>query len=192
MTLTRRVKLAVLTSADVTKLNGCIQSLTDTEAKYRPKATAVQYIAAQLGVSERTAKEWVRRARPMSRRTTMTHEFFELYETIANLLVESLEGAVWQTAMTAGGRDAMKAAMYLLPRVNEERYGDNVEEPDSDDVLNIADEPQETFDAMTPAQLMELESQQQRVVDAREKTATLILQARQKAMADKILTEQVH
>jgi hypothetical protein len=186
-----RVKFIVLTAADVARLEGCIQTLADTDSRYRPKATAVDFIAAQLGVTPRVVREWIRRARPMARRTDITEAFWCVYEKIASLLVESIEAAIYATAATVGGRDQMKAALWLAPRVHPERYGDAVEE-DSADVLAISDVEQEAFDVMTPEQLLELERAQQQVIDAQARAEAVIKEARAKVLANEINASRVH
>jgi hypothetical protein len=188
-----RIKLAVFTEADVTRMEGCIQTLAEADPKFRPKAGPIDYIAAQLGVSRIVVKEWVRNARPISRRTELTNLFWGIYERVAELLVEQLESSVWTTATTTGGRDALKAAMFLLPIAHPEKYGDVSEEHDESDVLNIADVEQEVFDAMTADDLEKLDRWQEKVVEIQENAARLIKEKRAKVLAAETASEdRVH
>lgn len=187
-----RVKFISLTDADITRLEGCIQTLTGEDARFRPKSSAIDYIAAQLGVSSKVVREWVRRARPMARRTETTNAFFCAYEKIAALLVEQLEVSVWQTATTPGGRDATKAALWLMPRVNPECYGDEDDEDDSSDLLSVSDVPQEVFDAMTPEQLATLDKAQQMVIEAMAMQEAVVKEAQAKVLAAEIAEQNVH
>jgi hypothetical protein len=188
-----RIKLAVITTADLTKLEGLIQHLSDIQdPRLRPKSSSIDYIAAQLGVSSRVVREWVRNARPMSRRTAITNLFFGAYEKISDLLVEQLESTLWTTATTAGGRDAMKANLFLLERVHPERYGEVPDETDDADVLAISDVEQEVFDAMTADDLEKLERWQQKIVEIQENAQRLIKDKRAKVLAAEIAEDQVH
>lgn len=182
----------VLTNSDIDKMEGWIQQLVDTDAKFRPKAQAIDYIAQKFGTSARIVREWVKGARPLSRQTAITGRFFCAYERIAELLVEQLESTLWTTATTTGGRDSVKAALYLLPRVHPERYGDVPEEVDDSDVLNIADVEQEVFDAMSVDDLEKLERWQEQIMEVQEKAQMLIKTKRAKVLAAATAEDPVH
>jgi hypothetical protein len=187
-----RIKLLVLTPDDIRRLEGSIQSLTDMDPKFRPKARPVDYIAGKLSISPKIVQEWVRKARPLSRRTAITNLFWGAYERISDLLVEQIEAAVYTAATTTGGRDQMKAALFLLPRVHAERYGEVPDEETDDDVLSISDVEQEVFDAMNSDELEVLERQRQKVIEAQATTEALLKKVRAQVLAKEIAEDRVH
>lgn len=157
---------------DLDRLEGLLQQLRETDAHARPKATTTKLIAEHCGFPEQTVREWVRKIRPLSKRSTTEKHFFDLYDQIAGLLSERCVANIYDLAVPGpSARDAFKANKWLLERLHPDVYDPAVAdesamtEPD-DGVLDLSSVPQEIFDAMTPAELERVERLEQQVEDA--------------------------
>lgn len=183
-----RAKALTVRQEDVRRLEGVAQSLADMEPMQRPRAEAVDHIAQQLGVRRRTVQEWIRLIRPMSRRNDTAEAFFSVYEKIANLLSENLETNLW-SMVKPGERDAFRAATWLLPRVNPERFDpatQSVAEADDDDVFDTAGVSQDVFDSMTDDEREMLASYRQTVLDAVDAYELLVRSVQARLMAEEL------
>jgi hypothetical protein len=153
---------------DIRRLEGLAQSLGDMEARQRPKAEAADYVAQHLGVQRRLVQEWVRLARPASRRNETAERFLCVFDAIARRLSEPLFDSVWSLA-TAGDRDAFRAATWLLPKVDPSRFDPAVADAQDDvedDVFATSGVPQEVFDELTDVERAQIDALRKTVLEA--------------------------
>lgn len=185
-------KALTIREADVLRLEGIAQKLVEMKPADRPKTEAYAYIGQQLGIARSTVRDWVRQIRPMTRRKDTAAAFFDVYERIAELLSENLETRVWD--MTApGGRDAFRAAAWLLPRVNPERFDPTVQnvETADDDVFSTAGVPQEVFDSMSDERRERIAGYRQKMLELMEAYELELQEAAAELMAQD-LAERRH
>lgn len=142
-----RAKVLTVKQSDVMRLEGCAQQLAEMDPKDRPKAEAADYVAQKLGVRRSLVQEWVRLTRPATMRGDTAGAFISVFDRIATLLSEKLYANMWSLA-TPGERDAFKALMWLLPRVDPGRFDPTAQEQDGDedDVFDTSSVSQEVFD----------------------------------------------
>ena len=180
-------RVLTVKEGDIMRMEGLIAKLSDYEAGDRPKAEAANYVAAQLGVSVRVVKDWIRLARPMTNRSDTAARFFLAYERIADLLSENLNARVWSMTVP-GERDAFKAVTWLLPRVNPERYDSSIQhaEVEEDDVFSTSGVPQEVFDALTDEQRSEIAELRATMHACMERYETIIKEAQSSVLAQEL------
>jgi hypothetical protein len=169
---------------DIMRLEGLAQKLSDYEPEDRPKAEAAQYIAQHLGISRAIVRDWVRLARPATRRNDTAAAFFSVYERIADLLSENLHARVHAMSVP-GQRDAFKAAMWLLARIWPDEYDPKfagAEAPD-DDVFSTAGISQEVFDALTDEEREAIAGLRATMHECMERYEVLMQQAQARVIA---------
>ena len=173
--------------ADILRLEGLAQQLSDYEPEFRPKTETVAYIAQHLGVSRNVVKEWVRLVRPMTRRPDTAARFFDVYERIANLLSENIYARVHAMSVP-GQRDAFKAAQWLLKRIYPDEYDPAVADAEvsDDDVFSTAGISQEVFDALTDEQRDEIAELRATMFAAMERYEVIMKAAQQRVLAQQI------
>lgn len=169
------------------RLEGLAQKLADYQPEDRPKAETVQLIAEHLGISRRIVQDWVRLARPATRRNDTAAAFFSVYERIANLQSENLYARVHAMSVP-GQRDAFKAAMWLLKRIYPDEYDESIAQAETpeDDVFSTAGISQEVFDALTDEQREEIAALRATMFAAMERYETIMKAAQQSVLAQEL------
>ena len=191
MAKAKKIRPLTLTEDDVKRLEGLAGSLAVTDSAERPKSTAVELIAQHLGIRRRVIEDWVQLVRPMTLRNVdgITERFFDVYERIAVLQSEVLVGRLWDSTKV-GQRDAFKAITWLLPRVDPERFGEQSEKEDDDDVFDTSGVRQEVFDALTEAEHARIDELRKVVETAMASYENLIKIAESRVLAAEIEERQ--
>jgi hypothetical protein len=186
-----RGKALTVRQEDIMRLEGVAQKLSDLEPAFRPKAEAVDYIAQQLGVRRRVVQDWLRLARPSTHRSDTAAAFMDVASLIGKLLSEHTYAQVFAMAR-AGERDGFRAAQWLLPRIDPDRFDPSVSthEANEDDVFSTAGIPQEVFDALTDEQREEIAELRSAMFAAMERYETIIKEAQSSVLAQELAQRQ--
>lgn len=172
---------------DIRRLEGLAQKLVDLQPEDRPKTETARYIAHHLGIRTQVVQEWVRLARPATRRNDTAAAFFSVYERIANLLSENIYARVHAMSVP-GQRDAFKAAMWLLKRIYPDEYDEGVAQAEApeDDVFSTAGIAQEVFDALTDEERDEIAELRATMFAAMERYEVLMKEAQSRVLAQEL------
>lgn len=185
-------KYVTVTPEDLKRLEGQLQKLRDMDAHEIPKELPHDFVAGTLGVKSSTVRQWVRLARPISRRSENAAAFIDVYDQIARALASPVIGAVFTTALNPGGRDSFRAQQWLLPRIDAVTYGDVDESQDEDDGLDIARQPQEVYDQVTAEEWERIEELVTIREQAQKEAEEIFLKAKQRLVSLQIAKHQTH